>query len=243
LLNRATLICNVTVDPENWARLQPYLRAFLSDLPEVVVEQQRWTPRSAGSYEALTFPSQVNYVGKGADLSRLGYQLHGSHAVITGYLNTTWLWERVRVRGGAYGGFSVFDPRSGVFTYVSYRDPNLLPTLEVYDGTSRFLQEIELDEAELTRGIIGAIGTIDAYQLPDAKGWTSLTRYLAGESDEDRQRLREEVLGTTVADFRAFGEVLARANEQGLVTVLGSPAAVEAANEARGGVFEVTPLM
>jgi Zn-dependent M16 (insulinase) family peptidase len=100
-----------------------------------------------------------------------------------------------------------------------------------------------LDDAELTRAIIGAIGGIDAYQLPDAKGWTSLGRYLAGESDEERQRLREEVLGTTAADFRAFGEVLARASEEGLVTVLGSPTAVEAANTEGDGVFEVTPVM
>lgn len=243
LLNRATMLINVTVDQENWAKLQPELRAFLSDLPEVSVEQQQWTPRAGERYEALAFPSQVNYVGKGVDLYKLGYKLHGSQTVITSYLNTTWLWERVRVRGGAYGGFSVFDPRSGVFTFVSYRDPNLLPTLEIYDGTSGFLQQIEIDDAELTRAIIGAIGGIDAYQLPDAKGWTSLTRYLAGDTDEDRQRLREEVLGTTAADFRAFGEVLARANEVGLVTVLGSPTAIEAANTEGDGVFEVTPVM
>jgi Zn-dependent M16 (insulinase) family peptidase len=126
---------------------------------------------------------------------------------------------------------------------LSYRDPNLLPTLEVFDGTSRFLEEVELDEAELTRAIIGAIGGIDAYQLPDAKGWTSLTRYLAGETDEQRQQLRDEVLGTTSANFRAFGEILARANEHGLVTVLGSPGAVEAANATRDGIFDVTPVM
>lgn len=243
LLNRSAMLVNVTVDQENWANLQTQLHAFLTDLPETSVEQHQWSPHAGERYEAFTFPSQVNYVGKGAHLYKLGYELHGSQTVISSYLNTTWLWERVRVRGGAYGGFSVFDPRSGVFTFVSYRDPNLLPTLEIYDGTSGFLKDIELDDAELTRAIIGAIGGIDSYQLPDAKGWTSLTRYLAGDTDEDRQRLREEVLGTTVADFRAFGEVLARASEVGLVTVLGSSTAIEAANAEGDGVFEVTPVM
>ena len=78
---------------------------------------------------------QVNYVGKAANLYEdAGYKLHGSSYVINKYLGTTWLWDRVRVSGGAYGGFSDFDPHSGMFTYLSYRDPNLLKTVDNYDG-------------------------------------------------------------------------------------------------------------
>lgn len=78
---------------------------------------------------------QVNYVGKAANLYEdAGYKLHGSAYVINKYLGTTWLWDRVRVSGGAYGGFSDFDSHSGMFTYLSYRDPNLLKTVDNYDG-------------------------------------------------------------------------------------------------------------
>lgn len=78
---------------------------------------------------------QVNYVGKAANLYEdAGYNLHGSAYVINKYLGTTWLWDRVRVSGGAYGGFSDFDSHSGMFTYLSYRDPNLLKTVDNYDG-------------------------------------------------------------------------------------------------------------
>ena len=78
---------------------------------------------------------QVNYVGKAANLYEDGnYQLHGSSYVINKYLGTTWLWDRIRVSGGAYGGFSDFDSHSGMFTYLSYRDPNLLKTVDNYDG-------------------------------------------------------------------------------------------------------------
>ena len=77
----------------------------------------------------------MNYVGKAANLYEdAGYQLHGSSYVINKYLGTTWLWDRVRVSGGAYGGFSDFDSHSGMFTYLSYRDPNLLKTVDNYDG-------------------------------------------------------------------------------------------------------------
>ena len=59
-----------------------------------------------------------------------------------------------------------------MFSYLSYRDPNLLKTLEVYDGTARFLRELEMDDDALTKAIIGTIGDVDAYQLPDAKGYS-----------------------------------------------------------------------
>ena len=71
--------------------------------------------------------------------------------------------------GGAYGGFSDFDSHSGMYTYLSYRDPNVLKTVESYDGTPDFLRSLELDSDSLTKAIIGTIGDIDSYQLPDSK--------------------------------------------------------------------------
>jgi Zn-dependent M16 (insulinase) family peptidase len=113
------------------------------------------------------------------------------------------------MQGGAYGGSCQFDRRSGVFTYLSYRDPNLLATLDNFDASADFLRNLDLSDAELTKSIIGAIGELDAYLLPDAKGFTSLTRYLTGDTDESRQQYRDEVLSTTAKDFKTFGEVLA----------------------------------
>ena len=88
------------------------------------------------------------------------------------------------MQGGAYGGSCSFDPVSGIFSYLSYRDPNLLSTLDVYDRTGQFLREQDLDTTELTRSVVGSIGALGRYQLPDAKGFTSLARYLIGETDE-----------------------------------------------------------
>ena len=163
---------------------------------------------------------------------------NGATSVIENYLRATWLWEKVRVQGGAYGGFCSVDPRSGVFAFLSYRDPNLLSTLDIYDETSRVLRETQLSEAELTRSIIGTIGEIDGYQLPDAKGYSSMVRCLVGESEAIRQRRREEVLATTAKDFRAFGDVLSKVAAEGRVVVLGSPQAIDGANLQRPGTFD-----
>ena len=94
-----------------------------------------------------------------------------------------WLWDKVRVQGGAYGGRCSFDHHSGGFTYLSYRDPNLMATLDVYDRTAEFLTALTLDETEVTRTIIGTIGDLDFYRLPDAKGYSSMQRYLIGDTD------------------------------------------------------------
>jgi presequence protease len=233
LVNRNAMLCNATQDAAGWKNSQPLLAAFLEALPAAAAQAVSWTPGAALPYEGLAIPAQVNFVGKGANLFDFGYRPHGSASVITKYLDSTWLWERVRVQGGAYGGFSVFNHRSGVFTFLSYRDPNILDTLKNFDETARFLNELDLSPEELERGIIGAIGDLDAYQLPDAKGFTSLVWRLTKESDEDRQRWREQILGTTLADFRHFGAALEPVREKGLVSILGSAEALNTANAER----------
>lgn len=243
LLNRNAMLCNVTLDEANWSRFEPKLAAFLNTLPIASVRLAGWSPQYGPSFEGMTIPTQVNYVGKGSNLYKLGYKLHGSAVVITKYLRNTWLWDRVRVQGGAYGGFCLFDHRSGIFTYLSYRDPNLLVTLDNYDQAGQFLRQLELNEDELTKSIIGAIGDMDAYQLPDAKGYTSMVRHLTGDTDEARQRMRDEILGTTRADFKAFAEGLEQVNSNGLVVVLGSQADIEAANAARQGWLSVFKVL
>ncbi|MGB0386826.1 MAG: insulinase family protein [Ardenticatenaceae bacterium] len=231
LLNRNAMICNATMDRADWLGTQPQLGTFLDGLPAASVDVASWHPIHNAPYEGLTIPARVNYVGKATDLYKLGYELHGSALVISRYLRTSWIWEKVRVQGGAYGGFSSFDSTAGTFSYLSYRDPNLLDTLNIYDNTSSFLRELDLSQEELTKGIIGAIGDMDSYQLPDAKGYTSMARYIVGKTDEERQKVRNEVLSTTTDDFRAFADTLDLVKENGLVVVMGTQASLEAANE------------
>jgi hypothetical protein len=233
LVNRKTLLVNVTVDSANWNIFKPQLDAFLSTLPTKDIKLSAFDVQPTQIKEGLTIPAQVNYVGKGANLYDLGYEYDGSADVIVGYLGLAYLHEKVRAQGGAYGAFSVFDDTSGVFTYLSYRDPNVAATIENYDKAAAFLRGLDssrLSDNELTKAIIGAIGDIDAYQLPDAKGYTSMIRYLTNRTDALRQKTREEVLSTNGEDFIAFGEVLEKAAESEAIAVLGSQNALESAN-------------
>ena len=94
-----------------------------------------------------------------------------------------------------------------------------------------------------SRTIIGAIGDMDGYQLPDAKGYTSMVRYLAGYSDDRRQQYREEIMGTTGKDFKALGELLEKVKETGTVAVLGSADAIAEANQEKPGLLTVKPVL
>ncbi len=243
LVNRSTMKFNVTVDDAGWTRLQPHMRNLIDALPQAGDGHPDWTPVGIPANEALLAPSQVNFVGKAANLYDLGYRFHGSALVITRYLRTSFLWDRVRVQGGAYGAFSQFNHLTGVFTLLSYRDPNLLETLDVFDRCGSFLAETDLGGDEVSKAIIGTIGELDGYMLPDAKGFASLVRRLSGNTEEARQRLRDEVLGTTVKDFRNFAEVLTAVRDVGQVAMLGSETSLARVHAARPGWLQETRVL
>ncbi|MCK5316474.1 MAG: peptidase M16, partial [Anaerolineales bacterium] len=234
LIHRKRMICNVTMDGEQWLTVKPALEAFLAALPSRDFSLHEWAPEFSTDNEGLTIPVKVNYVGKATDIFRLGHKLHGSYPVVAGYLRTTWLWDMIRLQGGAYGAFSLLDNLSGIFAYLSYRDPNVLKTLSIFDESGDFLRKLQLSDQELTKSIIGAIGRRDLYLLPDAKGFTSLKRYLSGVTDEYRQRIRDEVLATNASDFASFGEVLDSVASAGRVVVLGSENAIKETNAKMG---------
>ena len=152
---------NVTGDEGALTAASRHLDEFWAAMPAAAAEDARWAGALTPQNEALLVPTQVNYVCKAANLYEdAGYTLSGASYVINKTLGTTWLWDRVRVSGGAYGGFCDFDTHSGMFTYSSYRDPNLLKTVDVYDGTVDFLRGLELTGDELSKAIIGTIGDI-----------------------------------------------------------------------------------
>jgi Zn-dependent M16 (insulinase) family peptidase len=243
LINRAGLVVNVTLDADNWRHFQPQVTDLLDSLPTKAALNVEWNWQRPARSVGLTVPSQVNYVAQGVNLYQHGYELHGSSRVILRYLAATYLHERVRAQGGAYGAMSPFDFLSGGLSFLSYRDPNLLGTLKNYAGAVEFLKTIDLSEDELTKAIIGAIGVMDAHLLPDAKGYASMVNTLVGYTDDMRQQIRDEVLNTTVQDFREFATAVQSVAEHGVVAVVGSKDAISKANAGREGFLEVVPVL
>lgn len=235
IFTREDMMVNVTCSSGDFSSVKPTVNSFLERLPEKsdsaiaswIANPQLLTRTNEG----LIVPSAVNYVGKADNLYDLGFKPNGGHALASRFLSTSYLWDTVRVQGGAYGGFCRLDPKSGMFMYLSYRDPNVNATIRNYDGAAKFLSEVKLSSEEMTKAVIGMIGSMDSYQLPDSKGYASALRIVAGDTDEIRQRRRDEVLGVSEKDFRELGEALDSVARNGTVVVVGGEDPLVQANE------------
>ena len=243
LINRSALIVNVTLDGKSWQLNEEKLKAFLEQIPENKTGRVIWTPEKLPEFEGLIIPSKVNYVGKSINLFDSGYEYHGSAHVIVRYLRTTWLWERVRMQGGAYGAMCGFDEMTGIFTMVSYRDPGLSATIDIFDNTTEYLKTANLSDSEVIKCIIGVIGDIDSHMLPDAKGYASMLRTLNGNTEEIRQQRRNEVLKTERAHFTAFSDILNQFKDRGHIKVLGGQESIDEAKKGNYGMLTLVKVM
>ena len=233
IVRREGVKLDMTADGALLAGARGVLEKLARNLPSRPAERCAVELAELPGAELLSIPAQVNYVGLGLSLKGTGYRYSGSQAVILRHLRMGYLWDRVRVQGGAYGCFARYGRSTGAFTFASYRDPNVANTLRVYRETADYLGNLSLSEADITRAVVGAIGDVDSYMLPGAKGSAAFSRWMAGESEEERQRIREEILATRLADFHDFAPYLASALEKAVPCVLGGSDA-EAVADAEG---------
>lgn len=244
LFNRAHMLLNVTTDGVDWKEsVQADLADFVDSVPFEHDDLRKWLFAPKKTHEALTLPAQVNYVGKGVNLYQLGYQYHGSVQVALSHLNLSYLWNRIRVQGGAYGAGLSFNLHTGMASYYSYRDPNVADTLKAYDEAGSYLRNAEITPDELTKIIIGTVGDADRFMMPDAKGFTSMIRYLINYTDEERQRVREEMLSTTVDHIRQFADALDLIAQHGSVVILGSSQSIEDASEQLPANLDIVKVL
>jgi len=250
LLAQKGLVINLTADPDALEAAKPAVDGFVSALPaepagaaHTDVSPWRDVVLNPKVNEAYAITTQVNYVAAGDRLFQPGEVCNlGATNCIVRYLSRGYLWDNVRVVGGAYGGGAAFNPTSGALAFSSYRDPNLQGTLYIYAGSAQHLAELELSDQALEQAIVGAVGDLDQPMTPDQKGSRALAWYLTGVTTEERQKFRDEVLATSRQDFADFAERL-----KGLqlkVATFASPEAIEAANAARaeGDKLDVTAL-
>lgn len=222
-----SMFVNITAQPRERDRLIAMASSLTGLLPERSAEAAQRLVGEPPRKEALIAPAQVNYVGKGVNIFQQGYYFNGAFRVVLKHLRTGYLWEKIRVQGGAYGGFISLDKASGDLVFSSYRDPNIEKTLDIIDATADYLCSYKPSQREIDTAIVGAIGEIDAHMLPDAKGHAAFVRAACGETAEDRERLRQEILAAGPDDFANFGEMLADIMPEASTVVLGGSALEE----------------
>lgn len=164
---------------------------------------------------------QVQYVCRAGNFRKKGLPYTGALKVLKVLLGYEYLWMNVRVKGGAYGCMCSFG-KTGESYFVSYRDPNLGKTLEVYENAAKAVSEFEADERTMTQYIIGAISDLDTPMNPAAKGLQSLSAYMTGLTDEMQQKERNQVLSVTPGDIRALSEYIQAFMEENFLCVVGN---------------------
>ena len=177
-----------------------------------------------------------SFAGKDAGGRKLEYT--GALRVLKVIMNYEYLWMNLRVKGGAYGCMSSFS-RTGDGCLVSYRDPNLEATNQVYEGIPDYLRSFSIDERDMTKYVIGTISDIDTPLTPSLQGSRGLSAWYSGVTDEMLKKEREEILNATVEDIRALAPITEAILETGAVCVVGNEDKIKADSE----IFkEIKPL-
>ncbi len=176
--------------------------------------------------EGFQTSAQVQYVCRAGDFARNGLSYTGSLKVLRVIMGYDYLWNNVRVKGGAYGCMSAFR-RNGSSYFVSYRDPNLGKTVETYEKVVEYLENFDADEREMTQFIIGTLSGEDTPLTPSAKGKRSFAAYMSNIDEVLLQKERDELLGTTKEDIRGLSEYMRTFLEQDCICVIGNTNAIE----------------
>ena len=188
---------------EELPKLEKEIESFKADLYTCEVPKGSFVPVLEKKNEGFMEPSQVQYVCRAGNYRTKGLPYDGSLKALRVMMGYEYLWMNVRVRGGAYGCMCNFST-TGESYFVSYRDPHLKKTIETYQGAAEFIRQFQADERTMTKYVIGAIGELDTPMTPSAKGSFSKEAWLAGVTEEDLQKERDELLATTPEKIRSL---------------------------------------
>ena len=221
IFGQARLLVSFTAEKECYDRAVPALQAFVESLP--VGEKAAPMPAYPMSQknEGFTDASAIQYVSRSGNFVNKGYKYTGALNILKMILSYDYLWNNVRVKGGAYGCSSSF-LRTGDSYFTSYRDPNLGKTNEVYEKMPEYIRVFQADEREMTKYIIGTLGNMDMPLYPEGKGQRAITAYLKKLTLEELQEERDEILNATDADIRALADIVQAVLSDGNFCVIGN---------------------
>lgn len=209
--------------------------SFIKDAPDRHYESASYDFKPSRISEGYKTSAKVQYVAKVGSYRDKGLPYTGALKVLKTIMGYDYLWNQVRVVGGAYGCFGLFT-RTGKVSFGSYRDPNLKRTLDVYDGAVAYLDSFDASERDMTKYILGTVSDLDFPLSPSAKGTRSRDAYLCNDSLEKIQKERNEILGCTSADIRALAAYIRKMKETSSICVLGGEEEIDKEKD----LFDVT---
>lgn len=221
LFARNRMLISFTGNNEAYGNAKPSLEKVIAGFNKMSAVGNQAEVHFNTAKEAFIDASQIQYVAKTGDFICEGYEYTGALRLLRIILSYDYLWINVRVKGGAYGCMNTF-LRSGESYFVSYRDPNLSDTLDVYDRIPEYIKSFSPDERDMTKYIIGTFSALDTPMNPEAKGSRSLSAYLEGITYEQIQKERNEILNAQPEDIRRLADLVKAVLKKDSICVIGN---------------------
>ena len=221
LFARNRMLISFTGNNEAYGNAKPSLEKVIAGFNKMSAVGNHAEVHFNTAKEAFIDASQIQYVAKTGDFICEGYEYTGALRLLRIILSYDYLWINVRVKGGAYGCMNTF-LRSGESYFVSYRDPNLSDTLDVYDRIPEYIKSFSPDERDMTKYIIGTFSALDTPMNPEAKGSRSLSAYLEGITYEQIQKERNEILNAQPEDIRRLADLVEAVLKKDSICVIGN---------------------
>ena len=221
LFARNRMLISFTGNNEAYGNAKPSLEKVIAGFDKMSAVGNQAEAHFNTAKEAFIDASQIQYVAKTGDFICEGYEYTGALRLLRIILSYDYLWINVRVKGGAYGCMNTF-LRSGESYFVSYRDPNLSDTLDVYDRIPEYIKSFSPDERDMTKYIIGTFSALDTPMNPEAKGSRSLSAYLEGITYEQIQKERNEILNAQPEDIRRLADLVEAVLKKDSICVIGN---------------------
>ncbi len=238
LLTKENMTVSYTANAEGFSFLPAAMKKLTEKLPGGDGRTFAFSAPSGNRNEGFTSSSKVNYVARCGTFAGSRYSYTGTLRILKVMLSYDYLWINIRVKGGAYGCMSGIG-RSGEGYFVSYRDPNVKESNEIYMGIPEYLEAFDADERDMTKYVIGTISDLDTPLTPSLKGARGLSAWYSGVTDEMLKMEREQILSVTVEDIRGLSGIVREILNTGAVCVVGNEEKIR----ADGAMFgEIKPL-
>lgn len=221
IFNKDNLVLNITADDESIDFIKLNINTLNNYLNNNKYNYNDYKFKLEKSNDGFLTSSEVQYVTKGYNFKDLGYEYSGHMQVMSTVISLDYLWNKVRIEGGAYGAMINLSSGGNAFL-TSYRDPNLEKTIDVYDNVYKFIENVNLSKRELNKYIIGTISKMDFPLSPASKGQKAATYYFSNISSDDLLKNRLAVLSTTSEDINKLSNVLKDVMDKNYLCVIGN---------------------
>ena len=226
LFRADNMMISYTAAEDGLSDMDKLIADLKADLYKENVESKPCVLHCEKKNEGFKTSSKVQYVARAGNFIDEGVEYTGALQILKVILSYDYLWQNVRVKGGAYGCMSSFN-RLGDGYFVSYRDPNLEKTNEIYEGITEYLRNFDVSDRDMTKYIIGTISNIDQPMNPVAKGDRSLNLYMNRVSKEMIEKERKQILDATQEDIRKLADIVEAVLKANQLCVIGGEEKIE----------------